>query len=162
MQFRLIQEEKMTTEQRAEELESRVGSVEHMNLLLQQSTGSSSSHQGGHSSGQHHHNSFSSVGGNSDLQRGSSGAAPLGVPPQPPPRSGRPSAAVPPFDHGSPTQSGRSTPKAHHMGLVPQGGNLQDPYMQKYHTVRSQKSDIFKKEPRKFTLTRSNFARVNF
>ena len=35
--IRLIQEEKQTTEQRAEELESRVGSVEHMNLLLQQS-----------------------------------------------------------------------------------------------------------------------------
>ena len=35
-EIRLIQEEKMTTEQRAEELESRVGSVEHMNLLLQQ------------------------------------------------------------------------------------------------------------------------------
>lgn len=30
---RLIQEEKQTTEARAEELESRVGSLEHMNLL---------------------------------------------------------------------------------------------------------------------------------
>ena len=35
-EIRLIQEEKQTTEQRAEELESRVGSVEHMNLLIQQ------------------------------------------------------------------------------------------------------------------------------
>jgi len=42
-EIRLIQEEKLTTEQRAEELESRVGSVEHMNLLLVQS----SSAQGG-------------------------------------------------------------------------------------------------------------------
>ena len=31
--IRLIQEEKQTTEQRAEELESRMGSLEHMNLL---------------------------------------------------------------------------------------------------------------------------------
>ena len=120
----------MTTEQRAEELESRVGSVEHMNLLLQQST---SSHQGGQHSGGQHHNSFSTGGGggggNSDHQRG--GNTPLGVPPQPPPRSGRPSAAVPPFDHGSPPHSGRSTPKAH--PLMPQGGG--DPYMHKYHTV---------------------------
>ena len=38
-EIRLIQEEKQTTEQRAEELESRVGSVEHMNLLLQKSVG---------------------------------------------------------------------------------------------------------------------------
>lgn len=30
---RLIQEEKQSTEARAEELESRVGSLEHMNLL---------------------------------------------------------------------------------------------------------------------------------
>jgi hypothetical protein len=30
---RLIQEEKQSTEARAEELESRVGSIEHMNLL---------------------------------------------------------------------------------------------------------------------------------
>lgn len=32
--FRLIQEEKQSTEARAEELESRVGSLEHMNLLV--------------------------------------------------------------------------------------------------------------------------------
>lgn len=33
-EIRLIQEEKQTTEARAEELESRVGSLEHMNLLV--------------------------------------------------------------------------------------------------------------------------------
>lgn len=33
MLHRLIQEEKQSTEARAEELESRVGSMEHMNLL---------------------------------------------------------------------------------------------------------------------------------
>lgn len=32
-EIRLIQEEKQNTEARAEELESRVGSMEHMNLL---------------------------------------------------------------------------------------------------------------------------------
>jgi hypothetical protein len=32
--FRLIQEEKQSTEAQAEELESRVGSLEHMNLLV--------------------------------------------------------------------------------------------------------------------------------
>lgn len=32
-EIRLIQEEKQSTEMRAEELESRVGSIEHMNLL---------------------------------------------------------------------------------------------------------------------------------
>lgn len=32
-EIRLIQEEKQSTEARAEELESRVGSIEHMNLL---------------------------------------------------------------------------------------------------------------------------------
>ena len=35
-EIRLIQEEKHSTEQRAEELESRVGSVQDMNLLLSQ------------------------------------------------------------------------------------------------------------------------------
>ena len=35
-EIRLIQEEKQSTEQRAEELESRVGSVQDMNLLLSQ------------------------------------------------------------------------------------------------------------------------------
>lgn len=33
-EIRLIQEEKQSTEARAEELESRVGSIEHMNLLV--------------------------------------------------------------------------------------------------------------------------------
>eukprot|EP00095_Tigriopus_kingsejongensis_P008850 maker-scaffold15_size728074-snap-gene-3.13 protein:Tk08850 transcript:maker-scaffold15_size728074-snap-gene-3.13-mRNA-1 annotation:"liprin-alpha-1 isoform x12" len=106
-EIRLIQEEKMTTEQRAEELESRVGSVEHMNLLLQ-----SHSQHGSFSSSSHsHHHS----------------GQPLGVPPQPPPRSGRPSATVPPFEASSPPMSGRSTPKAPMM--------VHDPYMHKYHTL---------------------------
>ena len=35
-EIRLIQEEKQSTEQRAEELESRVGSVQDMHLLLSQ------------------------------------------------------------------------------------------------------------------------------
>ena len=38
-EIRLIQEEKQSTEQRAEELESRVGSVQDMNLLLSQVSG---------------------------------------------------------------------------------------------------------------------------
>lgn len=37
--YRLIQEEKQSTEARAEELESRVGSLEHMNLLARGRTG---------------------------------------------------------------------------------------------------------------------------
>jgi hypothetical protein len=62
---RLIQEEKQSTEQRAEELESRVGSIEHMNLLLQsQSTASAS---------------YGVVPNSHPVQR-------LTVPPQPPPR----------------------------------------------------------------------------
>ena len=56
--FRLIQEEKQTTEQRAEELESRVGSVEHMNLLLQQSVGG-----GDRSAGSYNSNSSSNYRG---------------------------------------------------------------------------------------------------
>jgi len=38
-EIRLIQEEKQSTEQRAEELESRVGSVQDMHMLLQQPSG---------------------------------------------------------------------------------------------------------------------------
>ena len=92
----------MTTEQRAEELESRVGSVEHMNLLLQsQSTSMNASH-----------------GGTSTGEVGQSK-----VPPQPPPRSGRPNI---PFEPTSPPLSGRSTPK---------GVQKHDGYLQKYHTV---------------------------
>ena len=105
-EIRLIQEEKVTTEARAEELESRVGSVEHMNLLLRSET------QYG-------------VGG------GSVAATPSGAPPQPPPRSSRPQPPpVPPAkssfetSNSSPPRSGRSTPKVY------------DPSMQKYHTVR--------------------------
>ena len=63
---RLIQEEKQSTEQRAEELESRVGSIEHMNLLLQSQGGPPTSY-GVPNSGSH------------PVQR-------LAVPPQPPPR----------------------------------------------------------------------------
>lgn len=40
-EIRLIQEEKQTTEARAEELESRVGSIEHMNLLARGRAGPS-------------------------------------------------------------------------------------------------------------------------
>jgi hypothetical protein len=61
---RLIQEEKQSTEQRAEELESRVGSIEHMNLLLQSQAGPQSGYAGPNSH---------------PVQR-------LTVPPQPPPR----------------------------------------------------------------------------
>lgn len=46
-EIRLIQEEKQSTEARAEELESRVGSIEHMNLL----TGRSGPGSGGSGSG---------------------------------------------------------------------------------------------------------------
>eukprot|EP00094_Tigriopus_californicus_P005250 TCALIF_05061-PA protein Name:"Similar to PPFIA1 Liprin-alpha-1 (Homo sapiens)" AED:0.11 eAED:0.11 QI:0/0.91/0.84/1/0.66/0.92/13/1290/1222 len=114
-EIRLIQEEKMTTEQRAEELESRVGSVEHMNLLLQ-------SHS--------QHGSFASSSSHSHHHSGQ----PLGVPPQPPPRSGRPSAAVQPFEPSSPPMSGRSTPKASLMSGV-HHGHHNEPYMHKYHTL---------------------------
>ena len=107
-EIRLIQEEKVTTEARAEELESRVGSVEHMNLLLRSE------------------NPYGSVGG-SVVATPSSGA-----PPQPPPRSSRPQPPpVPPAkssfetSNSSPPRSGRSTPKVY------------DPSMQKYHTVRT-------------------------
>ena len=64
-EIRLIQEEKMSTEQRAEELESRVGSVEHMNLLFQQQ--------------QHYHQQFNEI--NNSQQRSASAMA-GGVPPQ--------------------------------------------------------------------------------
>ena len=108
-EIRLIQEEKVTTEARAEELESRVGSVEHMNLLLR------SENQYG-------------VGG-----VGSVVSTPSGAPPQPPPRSSRPQPPpVPPAkssyetSNTSPPRSGRSTPKVY------------DPNMQKYHTVRTE------------------------
>ena len=104
-EIRLIQEEKVTTEARAEELESRVGSVEHMNLLLRSE------------------NQYGSVGG-------SVAATPSGAPPQPPPRSSRPQPPpVPPAkssfetSNSSPPRSGRSTPRVY------------DPNMQKYHTV---------------------------
>jgi hypothetical protein len=64
---RLIQEEKQSTEQRAEELESRVGSIEQMNLLLQSAAGPQSAYGVVANSVGH------------PVQR-------LTVPPQPPPR----------------------------------------------------------------------------
>ena len=93
-EIRLIQEEKVTTEARAEELESQVGSVEHMNLLLRSE------------------NQYS-VGG-------SAAATPSGAPPQPPPRSSRlQPPPVPPAkssfeaSNSSPPRSGRTTPKVY-------------------------------------------------
>ena len=91
-EIRLIQEEKQTTEQRAEELESRVGSVQDMHLLLggtgqQQQPGPGQQQWHGGQPGHH-----------------------LGVPPQPPPRSrGMPMPHYDPLS--SPPMSGRSTPK---------------------------------------------------
>ena len=88
-EIRLIQEEKQSTEQRAEELESRVGSVQDMQMLL--------------------------GGGGGPTGWGGTGGHHLAVPPQPPPR-GRPGPALPHYDPlSSPPTSGRSTPKA---GLV--------------------------------------------
>ena len=86
-EIRLIQEEKQSTEQRAEELESRVGSVQDMHLLLGQ--GSTN-------------NSWGTPGGPSHLS----------VPPQPPPRSRGLPPPQPHYDPlSSPPLSGRSTPK---------------------------------------------------
>ena len=128
-----IQEEKQTTEQRAEELESRVGSVEHMNLLLQQSLGNSGT------------SSYRSAN-NTPLPTGSSSGGPpplppsrdghLAMPPQPPPRSGRLNMpSMQHFDVVSPPISGRSTPKAHVPNVMPRGQENTG-YMHKYHTVR--------------------------
>ena len=83
--FRLIQEEKQTTEQRAEELESRVGSVEHMNLLLQQSVGGPGSGSG---------SGYNSAGGGGNGSYRSNNTTPLPPssssvpPPLPPSRDG--------------------------------------------------------------------------
>jgi len=106
-EIRLIQEEKQSTEQRAEELESRVGSVQDMHLLLGQ--GNQNNSWGGSSmSGPPSHH--------------------LTVPPQPPPRSrGMPQPHYDPLS--SPPLSGRSTPKAGPLH------NRPDPYMHKYHTL---------------------------
>ena len=86
--FRLIQEEKQTTEQRAEELESRVGSVEHMNLLLQQSVGGSGNYNSNSSS-----SNYRGSNSTTPLPPTSSSVPPPlppsrtpSVPPQPPPR----------------------------------------------------------------------------
>merc|ERR1719445_3002609 len=106
-EIRLIQEEKQSTEQRAEELESRVGSVQDMHLLLGQ--GNQNNSWGGSSmSGPPSHH--------------------LTVPPQPPPRSrGLPQPHYDPLS--SPPLSGRSTPKAGPQITRP------DPYLHKYHTL---------------------------
>jgi len=106
-EIRLIQEEKQSTEQRAEELESRVGSVQDMHLLLGQ--GNQNNSWGGSSmSGPPSHH--------------------LTVPPQPPPRSrGLPQPHYDPLS--SPPLSGRSTPKAGPLHSRP------DPYLHKYHTL---------------------------
>ena len=91
-EIRLIQEEKQTTEQRAEELESRVGSVQDMHLLLQQ-TGADRPQQPPQGPGW-------GPGGQ------------LNVPPQPPPRSRGMTMPQPHYDPlSSPPMSGRSTPK---------------------------------------------------
>ena len=90
--IRLIQEEKQTTEQRAEELESRVGSVEHMNLLLQQSVGGPASGSGSGSG----YNNAGGGGGGSGSERNyrSNNTTPLPPssssvpPPLPPSRDG--------------------------------------------------------------------------
>ncbi|XP_023333261.1 liprin-alpha-1 isoform X4 [Eurytemora carolleeae] len=106
-EIRLIQEEKQSTEQRAEELESRVGSVQDMHMLLQQGSvgGPSSTSWAGLSGIPSHH---------------------LGVPPQPPPRS----RLQPMYDPlSSPTLSGRTTPK------TPMLQGRGDPYAHKYHTM---------------------------
>jgi hypothetical protein len=89
--IRLIQEEKQTTEQRAEELESRVGSVEHMNLLLQQSVGGSAPGSG---SGSGYNNAGGGGGSGSERNYRSNNTTPLPPssssvpPPLPPSRDG--------------------------------------------------------------------------
>merc|ERR1719264_509097 len=112
-EIRLIQEEKQSTEQRAEELESRVGSVQDVHQLLlqqQQQGGSGGSQQSSRAAPSHtslpaHH---------------------LTLPPQPPPRSrGMPQPQYDPLS--SPPNSGRSTPKANFI-------QRPDPFMNKYHT----------------------------
>lgn len=134
----------MTTEQRAEELESRVGSVEHMNLLLQQTAAAAA---GGGAATSTAASSFGSQ--SSSVVMAGGGGGPM--PPQPPPRSGRPlpggQPVAPPvvpsgassFDTSSPPLSGRSTPKVNSHGGRGQQ-QQQDPYMHKYHTVRRSKS----------------------
>jgi hypothetical protein len=96
-EIRLIQEEKQSTEQRAEELESRVGSVQDVHqLLLGQPQGGGASQQ-------------NSWGGSSHGSLGPPGHQ-LTLPPQPPPRSrGLPQPHYDPLS--SPPNSGRSTPK---------------------------------------------------
>ena len=90
-EIRLIQEEKHSTEQRAEELESRVGSVQDMHLLLSGQGGGGAAQQSWGGAPVSHH---------------------LTVPPQPPPRSRGMTMPQPHYDPlSSPPMSGRSTPK---------------------------------------------------
>lgn len=151
---RLIQEEKQTTELRAEELESRVGSVEHMNLLMQ---GQAQQLPQSSSAAFNSHSSQSSIMQQSHLSnslgRPNQQQHHLSVPPQPPPRSGRLSSNMMSYDQPqqlggslglaggggiSPPLSGRSTPKAVPNVIPPSrrpdpSSNL--PFMHKYHTV---------------------------
>ena len=99
-EIRLIQEEKQSTEQRAEELESRVGSVQDMHLLI---SGDRDRPNQPPASQQPNW-----VGG---LPPGGV-AHHLAVPPQPPPRSRGMTMPQPHYDPlSSPPMSGRSTPK---------------------------------------------------
>ena len=128
--FRLIQEEKQSTEQRAEELESRVGSVEHMNLLLQQSVGNSGTST---YSGSLRTTPLPPTSVPPPLPP-SRAEGHLNVPPQPPPRSGRLNMPMQShLDVVSPPISGRSTPKAHVPNVMPRGQETS--FMHKYHTV---------------------------
>lgn len=143
-EIRLIQEEKQTTEQRAEELESRVGSVEQMNLLLQQQQ------QGQVGGGQSQSFQSTSTVTSQQSQHGKQPSSHLSVPPQPPPRSSRSNSAMmgsfnagpPSIGNISPPLSGRSTPKAPHVPNVippssrPNSSASGHMFAHKYHTVR--------------------------
>merc|ERR1719341_42036 len=113
-EIRLIQEEKQSTEQRAEELESRVGSVQDVHqLLLQQQQ----QQQGG--SGGSQQNSWANP------THTSLPAHHLTLPPQPPPRSrGMPQPQYDPLS--SPPNSGRSTPKLGHLATPSQEFNREE------------------------------------
>merc|ERR1719175_448810 len=112
-EIRLIQEEKQSTEQRAEELESRVGSVQDVHqLLLQQQQ------QGGGGGGSQQ-NSWAAP------THPSLPAHHLTLPPQPPPRSrGMPQPQYDPLS--SPPNSGRSTPKLGHLATPSQEFNREE------------------------------------
>ena len=103
-EIRLIQEEKQSTEQRAEELESRVGSVQDMHLLLSQVSWECSSEV------ENGVTNMVTLSQSSVTPTTSWTPGPtphhLSVPPQPPPRS---RGHYDPLS--SPPLSGRSTPK---------------------------------------------------